>query len=57
MPTKVVALLRAVRLNRAAVTAMEYGLIASIIAVLIVGSVRSLGTSTSTTFNKVATSL
>jgi pilus assembly protein Flp/PilA len=42
---------------KAGVTALEYGLIASLVAVAIVGSVSLLGTSLSSTFNKVSTTL
>ena len=35
-------------------TAIEYGLIASLIAVAIIGAVTTLGTNTSTTFGKVS---
>jgi pilus assembly protein Flp/PilA len=38
-------------------TAIEYGLIAALIAVIIITTVTALGTQLSTTFNKVATSL
>lgn len=38
-------------------TALEYGLLAALIAVVIIGAVTSLGQSTSTTFSTVATSL
>ena len=38
-------------------TAIEYGLIAALIAVAIIAAVRSVGTSLSTTFSTVATSL
>ena len=38
-------------------TAIEYGLIAALIAVVIVGGVRVLGTSLSTTFNNINTQL
>ena len=49
-------LLKLVRDSRA-VTAMEYGLIASLIAVVIIVSVTSIGTNLSTTFTKVAAQL
>jgi len=39
------------------VTAMEYGLIAGLVAVVIIGSVTTLGTSLSTTFATVAGAL
>jgi pilus assembly protein Flp/PilA len=38
-------------------TAIEYGLIAALIAVVIVAAVSLVGTSLSTTFNTVATNL
>jgi pilus assembly protein Flp/PilA len=39
------------------VTAIEYGLIAALIAVIIIGAVSALGTNLSTTFSTVAGSL
>ena len=39
------------------VTAIEYGLIAALIAVVIIGAVTIVGTSLRTTFNTVAASL
>lgn len=38
-------------------TAIEYGLIAALLAVAIVGAARSLGSQLSATFNGVATSM
>ncbi len=38
-------------------TAIEYGLIASLIAVVIIGAVTALGTGLTSTFNTVASSL
>jgi pilus assembly protein Flp/PilA len=55
MLTNVAARWRALRTSKSAVTALEYGLIASVIAVLIVTSVRTLGSSVSDTFQRVAT--
>lgn len=43
--------------DRRGVTAIEYGLIAAFIAVLIIAGVKGIGTGLSTTFNKVSTSL
>ncbi|MCR9077688.1 MAG: Flp family type IVb pilin [Hyphomonadaceae bacterium] len=40
--------------NESGATAIEYGLIAALIAVAIIGAVTALGSNTSTTFNKVA---
>lgn len=39
------------------VTAIEYGLIASLIAVVIIGGITLIGTNLSLVFNKVATNL
>jgi pilus assembly protein Flp/PilA len=47
----------ALNLDRRAVTAIEYGLIAALIAVVIIVAVTSIGTNLTTTFNKVATEL
>jgi pilus assembly protein Flp/PilA len=43
--------------DRRAVTAIEYALIAALIAVVIVGAATQLGTHVSTTFNKVSSEL
>ena len=43
--------------DKRAVTAIEYALIAALIAVVIVGAVTALGGSVSTTFNNVASEL
>ena len=43
--------------NEEGVTAIEYGLIASLIAVVIIGAVTLIGTSLNTTFGTVAGSL
>jgi pilus assembly protein Flp/PilA len=43
--------------DKQAVTALEYGLIAALIAVVIVGSITSLGISLNTTFSSVASSI
>jgi pilus assembly protein Flp/PilA len=43
--------------NDAGVTAIEYGLIAALIAVIIIGAVATVGTSLSGTFSTVAGSL
>ena len=43
--------------DEAGVTAMEYGLIAALIAVVIIGAVSAVGTSLTATFNTVAGSL
>ncbi len=43
--------------NEEGVTALEYGLIASLIAAFIVGAVTLLGQQVSTTFNGIATDM
>ena len=43
--------------DEAGVTAMEYGLIAALVAVVIIGAVTAVGTKLTTTFNTVAGSL
>ena len=40
--------------NESGATAIEYGLIAALIAVAVIGAVTTLGNNTSTTFNKVS---
>jgi pilus assembly protein Flp/PilA len=46
--------LRGLRSNKSGVTALEYGLIAGLIAVVIIGAVTLLGQNVSNTFNAVA---
>ena len=41
--------------DRRAVTALEYGLIAALIAVVIIGAVTTIGTNLATKFDAVAT--
>ena len=48
---------RRFRLDASGVTAIEYGLIAAAIAVIIIGAVQALGTHVRSTFNTVATGL
>lgn len=43
--------------DQSGVTAIEYGLIAGLIAVVIIGAVRTLGTNVSTAFNTIATAV
>jgi pilus assembly protein Flp/PilA len=43
--------------NEKGVTAIEYGLIAALIAVVIITAVTLIGTNLSTTFNNIATKL
>jgi pilus assembly protein Flp/PilA len=54
---QIMARVAALKLDRRGVTALEYGLIAALIAVVIIGAVTTLGSNLSTTFNNVATSL
>ncbi|MBX7480976.1 Flp family type IVb pilin [Qipengyuania qiaonensis] len=48
---------RKLRRNEEGATAIEYGLIAALIAVAAITAMGSLGTAVSTTFNKVSTSM
>jgi pilus assembly protein Flp/PilA len=43
--------------NESGATAIEYGLIAALIAVVIIGAVTAVGTSLSTTFTTVSSNL
>ena len=52
-----IALLKNFAANESGATAIEYGLIVALIAVFIIGAVTKVGTSLSTKFNSVATSL
>ncbi len=52
-----VSFARLLRHDRRAVTALEYGLIASLIAVAIIVAVSTLGTNLSSVFNSIATTL
>ncbi len=50
----IICLMLRLKNDRRGVTALEYGLIASLIAIVIIGSVTLLGTNASTMFNAVA---
>jgi len=43
--------------TRRAVTALEYGLIAALIAIFIIGALTTLGADVSTTFSKIASAI
>jgi len=47
----------ALRTDKRGVTAMEYGLIAALIAVVIIGAITSIGTSLNTKFGLIVTAL
>ena len=47
----------ALRMDKRAVTAIEYALIAALIAVVIITAVSTLGKNVSSTFNKISTEL
>jgi len=57
MFTTLMHLIQTLRSDKRAVTALEYGLIASLVAVVIIGAVQLLGTNLSLTFNHIATTL
>lgn len=50
-------LIRKLRRSEDGVTAIEYGLIAALVAVVLIGALTTLGTSLSTGFNKIANSV
>jgi pilus assembly protein Flp/PilA len=50
-------LIRRFAADQSGVTAIEYGLIAGLIAVVIIGAVRGLGTNVEAKFNAVANAL
>jgi len=52
-----VARLLALRSDRRAVTALEYGLIASMVSIVIISAITNDGRNLSSVFNKIATSL
>jgi pilus assembly protein Flp/PilA len=49
--------LQSLKMDRRAVTAIEYALIAALIAVVIIGAVSTLGNNVTNTFNKVSSEL
>ena len=57
MYTSKIPLLQSVKVDRKGVTALEYGLLAGLIAVVIIGAVQTLGTNMSTIFSNIATAM
>ncbi len=57
MTQLILSQVRQLRSDRKGVTALEYGLIASLVAIAIIASLTSLGTALKTTFSTVAASL
>jgi pilus assembly protein Flp/PilA len=57
MFTTLFVLIQNLRADKRAVTALEYGLIASLIAVAIIGAVTTLGTNIGATFNTISAKL
>jgi len=57
MYTSIFSLLQSVKVDRKGVTALEYGLLAGLIAVVIIGAVQTLGTDLSSLFASVATAM
>ncbi|GLR65903.1 hypothetical protein GCM10010909_05810 [Acidocella aquatica] len=55
--TAVALKLNELKFDKRAVTAIEYALIAALIAVVIIGAVTTLGSNVSKTFNSVASEL
>ncbi len=54
---KVIRNLKTLRRDRRGVTALEYGLIAALIAVIIIGSVSAVGASMATEFTTVSSAV
>ena len=57
MDTSIFSLLQRVKVDRNGVTALEYGLLAGLIAVVIIGAVQTLGTDMSSLFTSIATAM
>ena len=57
MMTHVISMLSNLKKDDKGVTAIEYGLLAALIAVVIIVAVAAVGTSLNTTFNSVSTHL
>ncbi len=57
MLTQYIRTALSLKFDKRAVTAIEYALIAALIAVVIITAVSTLGNNISSTFNKVATSV
>ena len=55
--TKIQALINSMRTDEEGATAVEYGLMVSLIAVVIIGAVTIIGTSLNTKFGLVGTAL
>jgi len=55
--TAIALKLHSLKVDRRAVTAIEYALIAALIAVVIIVGVKALGTGAESTFNNVASEL
>lgn len=55
--TNLIIRLATIAQDRRGVTAMEYGLIAALIAVVIIGALTTLGTSLNTMFAKISAAL
>jgi pilus assembly protein Flp/PilA len=55
--TAIALKLRALKIDRRAVTAIEYALIAALIAVVIIGALKLVSNGLTTTFNSVASEL
>ncbi len=57
MLNRLMILVPSLKLDKRAVTAIEYALIAALIAVVIIAALNLLGSSISSTFNKVSSEL
>jgi pilus assembly protein Flp/PilA len=57
METRMSAFLRGFKENQCGATAIEYGLIAALIAIAAISAFNAVGTSLSATFNNIASTL
>jgi pilus assembly protein Flp/PilA len=57
MLTSLILLVQNLRADKRGVTALEYGLIASLIAVAIIAAITGLGTGIASTFNNISSHL
>lgn len=57
MASYITSLMRSLCRNSRGATAIEYGLIAALIALVVIGAITAIGTNLNTSFNSVANSL
>ena len=57
MATYITSLIRSLYRSNRGATAIEYGLIAALIALVVIGAITAIGTNLNTSFNSVANGL